>query len=261
MKITSLLISILVFLMSGVMCLFSTSEVFAEVPQTKRSEQDSFLKNIRAKKRNNDLQKARQQKINLDSSDDWKIRIRHQSGKYNEEEGENRSDYKKDVTDVKIWTLIIGKIGFSNLKQDYYSIRDVLNNSELIAFNKTNLESTILSYTFGNNITLTIGTTIENKGNISIGEKSVINDEHFNVHNSTKISNQYGSFISYIDTITIGFELYGFEFLIGTGKQDFEFKDLECDGGDINCDKSAYEVYNSGKFENYWMDFGIGIVF
>ena len=81
------------------------------------------------------------------------------------------------------------------------------------------------------------------------------------VNNSTKISNQYGSFISYIDTITIGFELYGFEFLIGTGKQDFEFKDLECDGGDINCDKSAYEVYNSGKFENYWMDFGIGIVF
>ena len=44
------------------MCLFSTSEVFAQVPQTKRSEQDSFLKNIRAKKRNNDLQKARQGK-------------------------------------------------------------------------------------------------------------------------------------------------------------------------------------------------------
>ena len=173
MKLTSLLISILVFLMSGVMCLFSTSEVFAQVPQTKRGDQDSFLKNIRAKKRNNDLQKARQQKRNLDSSDDWKIRIRHQSGEYNEEEGENRSDYKKDVTDVKIWTLIIGKIGFSNLKQDYYSIRDVSNNSELIAFNKTNLESTILSYTFGNNITLTIGTTIENKGNISIGEKSL----------------------------------------------------------------------------------------
>ena len=122
MKFTSLLISILVFLMSGVVCLLSIQDVHAQVPQTKRSEQDSFLKNIRAKKRNNDFQKARQQKRNLDSSDDWKIRIRHQSGKYNEEEGENRSDYKKDVTDVKIWTLIIGKIGFSNLKQDYYSL-------------------------------------------------------------------------------------------------------------------------------------------
>ena len=143
----------LVFLMSGVMCLFSNSEVFAQVPQTKRGDQDSFLKNIRAKKRNNDLQRARQQKGKSVSSNEWNIRIRHQSGKYNAEEGENRSDYKKDVTDVKIWTLIIGKIGFSNLKQDYYSIRDVSNNSELIAFNKTNLESTILSYTFGNNIT------------------------------------------------------------------------------------------------------------
>ena len=62
------------------MCLFSNSEVFAQVPQTKRGDQDSFLKNIRTKKRNNDLQKARQQKRNSDSSDDWKIRIRNQSG-------------------------------------------------------------------------------------------------------------------------------------------------------------------------------------
>ena len=95
MKPTPLLISMLVFFMSGVMFLFTNQDVHAQVPQTKRSEQDSFLKNIRVKKRNNDLQKARQQKRNLDSSDDWKIRIRHQSGEYNEEEGENRSDYKK----------------------------------------------------------------------------------------------------------------------------------------------------------------------
>ena len=66
MKLTSLLISILVFLMSGVMCLFSNQDVHAQVPQTKRSEQDSFLKNIRAKKKNNDLQKKfrNKQKIN-----------------------------------------------------------------------------------------------------------------------------------------------------------------------------------------------------
>ena len=57
----------LVFLMSGVMCLFSNQDAHAQVPQTKRSEQDSFLKNIRAKKRNNDLQKARQQKENHES--------------------------------------------------------------------------------------------------------------------------------------------------------------------------------------------------
>ncbi len=64
----------LVFLMSGVMCLFSTHDAHAQVPQTKRSEQDSFLKNIRTKKRNNDLQKARQQKGKSNSSNEWKIR-------------------------------------------------------------------------------------------------------------------------------------------------------------------------------------------
>ena len=48
--------------MSGVVCLLSIQDVHAQVPQTKRSEQDSFLKNIRAKKRNNDLQKARRVK-------------------------------------------------------------------------------------------------------------------------------------------------------------------------------------------------------
>ena len=62
MKLTPLLISILFIFMSGLMCLFTNQDVHAQVPQTKRSEQDSFLKNIRAKKRNNDLQKARQTK-------------------------------------------------------------------------------------------------------------------------------------------------------------------------------------------------------
>ena len=74
MKLTTLLISILVFLMSGVVCFLTSSEVFAQVPQTKRSEQDSFLKNVRAKKRNNDLQKTnRSKKYKKETS---KIRIR-----------------------------------------------------------------------------------------------------------------------------------------------------------------------------------------
>ena len=80
MKLTSLLISILVFLMSGVMCLFSTQDVHAQVPQTKRSEQDSFLKNIRAKKRNNDLQKARRGKENFNKENANIFRVRYTSG-------------------------------------------------------------------------------------------------------------------------------------------------------------------------------------
>ena len=259
MKLISLLTSTLAFLMCGVMFLFSTSDVSAQVPQTKRSDQDSFLKNIRSKKRNNDLQKARQQKRNSDSSDDWKIRIRNQSGEFNEEEGENRSDYKKDVTDVKIWSLIIGRIGISNLKQHYYSIDDVSYDSNLNVSLRYNTESTIISYTFGDKYTLSVGTTVEIKGDIYVREKDIENNTYTREYSSTNLDSKYSNIFYYIDTITIGFEFYGIEFLIGTGNQDFKFKDFKCDSND--CSKSADEVYSQTKIKDYWMDFGIGIVF
>ena len=53
------------------MCLFSTADVSAQVPQTKRSEIDGWLKGIRSKKKNNDLQKRSQNKRN-----GTKIRLR-----------------------------------------------------------------------------------------------------------------------------------------------------------------------------------------
>ena len=63
MKFKSLLISILVFLMSGVMCLFSNSEVFAQ--NNARREFKFYQENVRSKKRNNDLQKARREKLKI----------------------------------------------------------------------------------------------------------------------------------------------------------------------------------------------------
>ena len=79
----------LVIFMSGVMCLFSNSEVFAQVPQTKRGDQDSFLKNIRAKKRNNDLQKARQTKGKSHQKNGNKFRLRGVNA-YKKEGGDNK---------------------------------------------------------------------------------------------------------------------------------------------------------------------------
>ena len=249
----------LVFLMSGVMCLFCIKDVHAQVPQTKRSDQDSFLKNIRTKKRNNDLQKARQQKGKSNSSNEWKIRIRYQSGNYNEEEGENRSDYKKDVTDVKIWSLIIGKIGISNLEQNFYAIKDVNNDVNSNAHLRIHTESSILSYTFGDKFTLTLGTTIEVKGNIYIREKNINYDYDTVGYTSTSIENKYSNIFYYIDTITLGFEFYGFEFLIGIGKQDYNFTIFECYSSD--CSKTVDEIYSQREIRDYWTDFGIGIVF
>ena len=193
MNFKKLTILSLVFLMSGVVCLLSIQDVHAQVPQTKRSEHDSFLKNIRAKKRNNDLQKARQQKRNSDSSDDWKIRIRNQSGEFNEEEGENRSDYKKDVTDVKIWSLIIGRIGISNLKQHYYSIDDVSNDPNLNVSLRYNTESTIISYTFGDKYTLSVGTTVEIKGDIYVRERDEENNTYTREYSSTNLDSKYSN--------------------------------------------------------------------
>ena len=110
MKLTSLLISILVFLMSGVVFLFSNSEVSAQVPQTKRGDQDSFLKNIRAKKRNNDLQKARRVKGRLNQNNGNKIRFRFISGetKKNKLKGKVGKEYNK-INSLNI---------FYNLTQD-----------------------------------------------------------------------------------------------------------------------------------------------
>ena len=71
--------------MSGVMFLFSTQDVHAQVPQTKRGDQDSYLKNIRAKKRNNDLQKARRVKGRSNQKNGNKIRFRFISGETNKD--------------------------------------------------------------------------------------------------------------------------------------------------------------------------------
>ena len=249
----------LVFLMSGVICLFPNQDVHAQVPQTKRSEQDSFLKNIRAKKRNNDLQKARQQKGAQDTSDDWKIRIRFENGNFDKEEGENRSEYKKDVADVKIWSLIFGRIGISNLEQNFYSIKDVPGNTDLMKFKRIHSKSTILSYTFGERFTLTLGTTIEKKGGVQIGEISKSTGELYNEYYSENLERKYHEILYYIDKITVGFEIYGIELLIGSGNQDYDFQELQCTSN--SCTKFDDEVFNSGRFEDRWFGFGLGIVF
>ena len=70
----------LIFLISGVMCLFSTQDVYAQ--NNARREFKFHQENIRAKKRNNDLQKARRGKSKISIN---QIRIRYTSGEGNGE--------------------------------------------------------------------------------------------------------------------------------------------------------------------------------
>jgi hypothetical protein len=57
----------------------------------------------------------------------------------------------------------------------------------------------------------------------------------------------------------LGFEFYGIEFLIGTGKQDFVFKESKCNTTD--CQRTADEIYSQNEITDYWIDYGLGIVF
>ena len=171
MKLTTLLISIIVFLMSGVVCFLTSTEVFAQVPQTKRSEQDSFLKNVRAKKRNNDLQKSnRSKKYKKETS---KIRIRAMFM------GEISNEFMKASTtsDYLIW----GNWGFgqslfeykSNLEDKRSETIDSSNHSfklDKIKFNE-------ISYTFSKNNSFTLGF-----GTVSSGKSKIYlytDDENF----------------------------------------------------------------------------------
>ena len=70
----------LIFFISGVMFLFSNSEVFAQ--NNARREFKFYQENVRSKKRNNDLQKARRGKSKISKN---MIRVRYTSGEGNGE--------------------------------------------------------------------------------------------------------------------------------------------------------------------------------
>jgi len=151
-------------LMSGVMFLFSNSEVFAQVPQTKRSDQDSFLKNIRAKKRNNDLQKARRVKGRSNQKNGNKIRFRFISGETNKDKlkGKVGKEYNK-INSLNIFYNSIG-IGFTSYKNEgckgnadsgEYTYCENTLTEKPYQIGEVNVISIL--YNFGNNLFFTVG--------------------------------------------------------------------------------------------------------
>ena len=224
MKPTSLLISILVFFISGVMCLFSTADVSAQVPQTKRSEIDGWLKGIRSKKKNNDLQKRSQNKRN-----GTKIRLR----------GLMMDTIKFD--DGIAWTQSIyfvwGKIGFG---KSIFGYKKDLNSYDY--FRIKNLTINEISLTFGNSHTFTIG-----GGLVSNGESKIHlykTDEY--------LTSQKNKGYSY-------FGIYGlssnyFEYLLG-----YRFQKVE--SFDFSSDKNFSKINNSYEVDGNQLMLGIGITF
>ena len=261
MKLTSLLISILVFLMSGVMCLFSNSEVFAQVPQTKRGDQDSFLKNIRAKKRNNDLQKARQTKGKSYQKNRNKLRLRGVNA-YKKKGGDNKQRH----TSIAIF---FNKIGFT---YNYYSKKRIqrLEDDEISDKNIFDIEHKIinesisLSYLFGDTINFAIGISkdITRKEDGSIIRYYVAENSK-NIQYTLKAKKSSSDFYT---TYSIGLNIGFFEIVATAVQKNIKFKNYVCVNDD--CPYNADQIAEESNFLNledtyfpFWYGIGIGFVF
>jgi len=161
MKLPSLLISILVFLMSGVMCLFSNEDVYAQ--NNAKREFKFHQENIRTKKRNNDLQKARRAKGRSKSNNN-KLRFRFISGETKKDElkGKIGEEYNK-INSLNIFYNSIG-IGLTNYKNE--GCKGNADSGEFTYCENTLTtkpyqvgEVNVISilYNFGNNLFFTIG--------------------------------------------------------------------------------------------------------
>ena len=116
-----------------------------------------------------------------------------------------------------------------------------------------------LSYTFGTDLTLTLGTAVWSQGFSWISHNESFSYETESL-NSTKDSIDH-----YIDSISIGFRVGSIEFLIGSRKEDFKFGDYQCNSKS-SCSKTISQMGDSGVISDEkeihdWIDFGIGITF
>ena len=116
-----------------------------------------------------------------------------------------------------------------------------------------------LSYTFGTDLTLTLGTTVWSQGFSWLSHNGSFSYETESL-NPTKDSIDH-----YIDSISIGFRVGSIEFLIGSRKEDFKFGDYQCNSKS-SCSKTISQMGDSGVISDEkeihdWIDFGIGVTF
>ena len=249
MKLTPLLISILVFLMSGVNFLFSTQDVHAQVPQTKRSEQDSFLKNIRAKKRNNDMQKARQGRGKSNENNKSKFRIRYLNGTSENNVSDDPEDVQKAI--IKSLNIIYKSFGIG------------VNKTDTIRFHKNRLseESNFINYnilfSFGEILNFTIGRSFYNTAEIY--KKHTLNDGREVEIKSNNIRNYENFYLGLINTLSLSYKINFVEFLFSYNASWITFKDYECPANDCEREELSEVDFGGPVVEAYL--FGLGIVF
>ena len=253
MKLTSLLISMLILLMSGVMCLFSTHDVHAQVPQTKRSEQDSFLKNIRAKKRNNDLQKARQGKKKSNETKSNKIRLRFLNGSNNHSRTSPLMDGSSEIS-VGTVSLIYGKWGISKSTIHFKGYWHETNGTK-IPHEEVNVNTYDLNYIFGSDLTLSLGFLFFAEGNAIIYDS---NGSYFKPKDSKP--SYEGNLFGPLSSIYFGYKIGFLEIVIGINDSYVGYDGFVC--GDDNCVRpDSQKDLKWGTGPNETTMIGIGIAF
>ena len=255
MKLTPLLILMLVFLLSGVMCLFSTQDVYAQ--NNAKREFKFHQENIRSKKRNNDLQKARQRKGRSDKSKSNNLRIRllnHLKPDTKSNSGLKEGYYYEENDSVGFYGLeiIYNRLGLSRSTYTrfydfYYPERSLFHQW----YEKYRIDSINISYMFGDEFTFTIGRSISLLNGKA--EKWNWNEDGSGyIHSSTDYSGN-------INFITLGFKISLIEFLIDLRDvHEVVFKNFECSSG--NC--GDHEMFRNEPMQlKNKLNIGLGFVF
>ena len=184
-------------------------------------------------------------------------RLRFQDHNFKDIRDSNYNDIKKTSSGTA--SIIWDRIGLSYTKFNYQRSGNYRSDQSQSWGQGYWIQIANLSYTFGTDLTLTLGTTVWSQGFSWISHNESFSYETESL-NSTK-----DSIDNYLDAISIGFRIGSVEFLIGIRKEDFKFDDYQC--GSSSCTRTISEMSGSGavisdeiKIED-WIDFGIGITF
>jgi hypothetical protein len=88
-----------------------------------------------------------------------------------------------------------------------------------------------LSYTFGKDLTLTLGTNIWKEGNAWMNGMN-------SGYDSRKIESGNSDFTSFIDAVTIGYRFGLFEIVYGIKRDDYNFINFNCN----DCSETVTEI-------------------
>ena len=251
MKLTSLLISMLVFLMSGVMCLFSNSEVHAQ--NNARREFKFHQENVRSKKRNNDLQKARQGKKKSNETNSNKIRLRFLNGSNNHSRTSPLMDGSSEIS-VGTVSLIYGKWGISKSTIHFKGYWHETNGTK-IPHEEVNANTYDLNYIFGSDLTLSLGFLFFAEGNAIIYDS---NGSYFKPKDSKP--SYEGNLFGPLSSIYFGYKIGFLEIVIGINDSYVGYDGFVC--GDDNCVRpDSQKDLKWGTGPNETTMIGIGIAF